>query len=285
MNNNYCFLNGKILPIEEAKIGLQDIGILRGYGIYDGLTATKGKPFHFADHWNRLISGAHMLNLNIPITEEKTEKVIVELLEKNGFGQSANQRANVRIILTGGETVNGIEYNFENPTLYILTEKWNPPAGGSADLYESGGKLLTYNHMRELPEYKTTNYIQAVNLQNWRKEEKAIEVLYTHDAEVLECATSNIFIIKNKTLITADENILKGITRKVVLELVAGKYKIEERIVGEEELKTADEVFITSSFKDIVPIVKIDDFEVANGQVGPITKDLMNEFAKVINIG
>jgi branched-subunit amino acid aminotransferase/4-amino-4-deoxychorismate lyase len=78
---------------------------------------------------------------------------------------------------------------------------------------------------------------------------------------------------------------LKGITRKVVLELVAGKYKIQERRVEEEELKTADEIFITSSFKDIVPIVKIDDFKVANGEVGPITKDLMKEFAKVINIG
>jgi len=286
--NEYCFLNGKILPIAEAKVGLKDIGLLRGYGIYDGLTALGGKPFRFVDHWNRLISGAHILDLNIPITEEKAEKVIIELLEKNGFGQSTNQRANVRIILTGGETVNGIEYDFENPTLYILTEIWESLP---KDFYENGSKLVTYRHMRELPEYKTTNYIRAVNLQNWRKEEKAIEILYVYDNQVLECATSNIFIVKDlpaqagKTLITADENILKGITRKVVLELAEGKYKIEERIVGEDELKTADEVFITSSFKDIVPIVRIDDFEVAGGKVGLVTKDLMERFAKVINIG
>lgn len=136
--------------------------------------------------------------------------------------------------------------------------------------------------MRELPEYKTSNYIRATNLQNWRKEEKAIEVLFVYDGEILECATSNIFIIKNKTLITPNENILKGITRKVVLELADGKYKIEERPVGEDELKTSDEIFITSSFKDIVPIVKVDDFEVGNGKVGEITKDLMARFKEYI---
>src|SRR3989338_2385098 len=222
--NQYCFLNGKILPFAEAKV------------------------------------------------------VIEEILLKNGF----SKRANVRMILTGGKTLNGIEYDFEHPTFYILAEKWEPL---SQDFYERGVRLITYEHMRELPEYKTVNYIRAVNLQNWRKEEKALEILYTYGGEVLECATSNIFIVKNKTLITPDENILKGITRKVVLELALNKYKIEERPVEEEELKTADEVFITSSFKDIVPIVRINDFEVANGQVGPVTKKLSEEFAKVVNIG
>lgn len=273
-----CFLNGKILPISEARISVSDIGLLRGFGLYEGITALGGKPFRFSDHWNRLLSGAHVLNLNVPITEEKAEKVIGELAAKNGF----IDRANVRVILTGGETIGGIEYDFETPTFYILVEKWEPLP---AELYENGGKLLTYRHMREMPEYKTTNYIRAVNLQNWRKEEKAVEILFTYDGEVLECATSNIFIVKNQTLITPAENVLLGITRKVVLELAQELgLKTEERVILEEELKTADEIFITSSFKDIVPIVKIDDFEVGKGQIGPITKDLMRKFASVINL-
>ena len=273
----YCFLNGKVLPAEEAKVSLSDIGLLRGYGIYDGMAAFKGRPFRFVDHWNRFVSGAHILNLNIPITEEKAEKIIMELLEKNGL----MERANIRMILTGGETLGGIEYDFENPTFYILTEKWEslPP-----DYYQNGAKLVTYTHKRELAEYKTTNYIRATVLQNFRKDEKAVEILYTFDGEVLECATSNFFIVKNKNLITPSENILKGITRKVIMELCDGKYKIEERPVAEEELKTADEVFITSSFKDIVPIVKIDDFEVGGGEVGPVTKDLIAKFKAYIAV-
>jgi len=257
-------------------VSVLDIGLLRGYGIYEGIAAFRGKPFRFADHWNRFVSGAHILNLNIPITEEKAEKVIGEIIEKSGYGE----RANVRFILTGGKTLGGIEYDFDNPTFYIVAEKWEPL---SSDLYEKGAKLITYRHLRELPEYKTINYIRAVNLQNFRKEEKALEILYVYDGEVLECATSNIFIVKNKILITPVENVLKGITRKVVLELAEqNNIKIEERPVREEELKTADEVFITSSFKDIVPIVKIDDFMIGSGEVGDMTKNLMSKFAEII---
>ena len=130
-------------------------------------------------------------------------------------------------------------------------------------------------------------YIQAVSLQDLRKEQKAVEILYVYDGEILECATSNIFLVKNGKLITPSDGILGGITRKVILELAkaSGQYEIEERLVYEDELKTADEIFITSSFKDVVPVVNIDDFEVGNGQVGPITKDLMQAFAKVTNMG
>lgn len=277
--NEFCFINGQIVPTAEGKVGVEDIGILRGYGLYEGVAVLKGKPFRFGDHWNRFLSGAHILNLNVPVTEEKAAKIIGELAAKNNF----MERGNARMILTGGKTQGGIEYDFENPTFFILVEKWEPLP---KDLYENGGRLVTYMHVRELPEYKTTNYIRAVNLQNWRKEEKSIEVLFVHDGEVLECATSNIFMVKNGVLITPLENILKGITRKAILEIASGlNIKIEERPVGEEELKTADEVFITSSFKDIVPVVKIDDFEVVGGQVGPVTRSLMAEFAKIINIG
>ena len=121
-------------------------------------------------------------------------------------------------------------------------------------------------------------------MQNWKKEEGAVEVLYINDGEVLECTTSNICLVKNRTLITPAENVLGGITKKVTLELaIEAGYNIEERIVYQDELKTADEVFITSSFKDIVPIVKVDDFQVADGKVGEVTKDLMQKFKTYIN--
>jgi branched-subunit amino acid aminotransferase/4-amino-4-deoxychorismate lyase len=273
----YCFLNGQVVPLEEAKVSVLDIGLLRGYGIYDGLTTLNGQPFRFADHWARFSDGAHTLDLNIPITEETCEKKIKDILEKSNL----KERANVRLILTGGPTVGGIEYVFETPTFYITAEKWESLP---KEYYEVGAKLLTYNHLREMPEHKTTNYIRAVSLQNWRKEEKAVEVLYVNDGEVLECATSNICLVKDGVIITPAENVLKGITLKVVGEL-AGQvgYGFERRLVYQDELKTADEVFITSSFKDIVPVVKIDDFSIGSGGVGSVTKDLMARFAKTIN--
>jgi len=260
-------------------VGVEDIGLLRGYGIYDGLAGIDGKPFRFTDHFQRFLNGAHALNLNVPITEDSCQKKIIEILEKSDL----KERANIRMILTGGQTIGGIEYEFEKPTFYMTAEKWEALP---QELYENGAKLLTYNFLRELPEHKTINYIRAVNLQNWRKEEKAVEILYVHEGQVLECATSNICLVKDKTIITPAENVLGGITLKVVLELAEeSKYKIEKRLVYEEELKTADEVFITSSFKDIVPIVKIDNFMVGDGKIGPVTSDLMRQFAEYIKVG
>ncbi len=276
--NQYCFLNGEIVPLEEAKVSVLDIGLLRGYGIYDGIAGINGRPFRFPDHWVRFLSGAHILNLNVPITEDGAKKKIEELLKKN----HGDKRANIRMILTGGNTINGIEYDFEKPTFYIVTEGWEQLP---KEYYDEGAKLITYPHIRELPEYKTINYIRAVNLQNYKKEEKAVEILFVKDGNILECSTSNVFLVKDSKLITPAENILKGITRKVVLEIASKSgLVIEERIVLEEELKSADEVFITSSFKDIVPIVKIDDFEVGDGKVGEITMDLMKRFAVEISI-
>jgi branched-chain amino acid aminotransferase len=269
-NENHCFLNGQVVPISEARVSVLDIGLLRGYGIYDGMAAFGGKPFRFADHWERFVNGAHFLNLNIPITEDKCEKVIKELLEKSGL----QERANIRMILTGGQTLNGIEYNFESPTFYITVEKFEPL---SEEYYSKGAKLVTYPYKREMPEHKSTNYITAVNLQNFKKEEGAVEILYIHEGEILECATSNIFIVKNGTICTPGEGVLSGITRKVVTEM----HPVEMKLVSENELKIADEVFITSSFKDTV--TKIDDYTIGNGQVGPVTKDLMEKFAKLIS--
>jgi len=277
MNKKYCFLNGKVMPLGDAKVGIEDIGLLRGYGIYDGLATFNGKPFRFADHWNRFVDGAHALGLNIPITEDLCKRKITEIVNKSGI----KDRGTIRMILTGGQTINGIEFDFENSTFYITAEEF---VSLPEEYFKKGSKLITYNHQREMPEHKTINYIQGVNLQNWKKGEKAVEILYVNDGEVLECTTSNICIVKDKTLINPAENVLGGITKKVVLELAkeAG-YEIDERIVYQDELKTADEVFIMSSFKDIVPIVKIDDFEVADGKVGEITKDLMVKFKDYIN--
>jgi len=131
-----------------------------------------------------------------------------------------------------------------------------------------------------MPEYKTIHYISAVAYQKARKAAGALEVLYVSKGNVLECATSNFGIIKNGTVIMPKDGILHGVTRTVTLELArAANYPVEERAVSLDELLAADEAFITSSFKDIVPVVRIDNATIANGKPGPITQDLMARFA------
>ena len=274
--NQYCFLNGEVLPLQDARVSVLDIGLLRGYGIYEALTVIKGKPLHFADHWQRLERGAKVLNIKVPITKESAEEKIVEIVEKSGF----STRANVRIVLTGGEVLNGIEHNSLKPTFYMVAEEWKALP---KENFEKGAKLITHKYKREMPELKTTNYIVGASLQDIKNQKGALEILYINEGKVLECATSNIFLVKDGVLITPEKDILEGVTRKIVLELAQGVYNIEKREVSFEEIKSADEVFITASFKDIVPVVMVDNFNIGDRVVGKVTKDFIERFTKYLS--
>ncbi len=262
--------------MRDAKVSILDIGLLRGYGMYEALAVINTKPLHFSDHWQRLIRGAEALNIKVPVSAKLAEEIIIEIVKKSEF----TTRASIRIVLTGGRVINGIEHNFDEPTFYMLAEEWKALP---KENYEKGAKLITHEYKREMPKLKTTNYIMGASLQNFKNENGALEILYVNEGKVLECATSNIFLIKDNVLITPEEEVLEGITRKIVLKLAEQDYKVERREVSFQELKSADEVFITASFKDIVPVVKVDNFKIADGLVGKITRDLMGKFAKYLS--
>lgn len=267
---DYCYLNGKIVPINEAFVSIFDTGILRGYGVYDGSTVFGKNIFRFEDHLKRLRNSAKLIGLSSTLSDVEIKNVMQELVSKNNY-----TRTNLRTVLTGGDAIDGIFPTPGKPTFFIIAEEWKPLPQG---LYKDGGKLITHEHQRYLPEAKTTNYIEAVKLQPLRKSSGAIEILFVSNGQVLECATSNAFAFIGDTLVTPNKNMLGGITRKVVLELAQGHYKVEERNLSVVELFSADEIFITSSYKDIVPIVIIDDKAVGHGKVGEKTKNLMALF-------
>ena len=267
----HCYQNGAIIPVAEAGINVYDIGILRGYGIYEALMTSHRRPFLFADHMTRYRKTAEAMHLMVPVTDEKIHNAITELVERN----VPSGEAIVKLIITGGLAHGGIEYDSEQPTFYILVEPFVPV---DERYYEHGGSLITFEHLRQFPQLKTTNYIQAVMLQSTRKQAGAIEVLYTWHDTVLECSTSNFFIVKDNTLITAKDEVLLGITRKGVIDVARSHFAIEERTLHASELFSADEAFITSSFKDVLPIVSIGDHVLRDGTVGPVTKRVMQLF-------
>lgn len=276
MSGPLCYLNGTLIPLAEARVGVLDLGMLRGFGIYEGITAFSDKPFRFNDHWERFELSAHALGLVIPAKKEEIEAAMRELIKRNSPGK----RAGIRMVLTGGEALHGLEHVPGRETLFIVAE---PVVPLSSELYEKGAKLITYEHQRFMPEMKTINYITAVILQEKRKAAGAIEILYTSNDRVLECATSNVAIVKNGKVITPDADILKGVTRKVMLEVAREAHQVEERAVSIDEFFDADEAFITSSFKDIVPIVTVDARTIGTGKPGLVTKDLMKRFAAYAN--
>lgn len=270
----YCYYDNRLMPIWEARVSPDDLGILRGFAIYEGITAFGAFPFHFKDHWQRFESSAKALGMKLPLSEDAAYEAATSVIKKNA---PDGGRMNLRLILSGGPAVSGIEYDPTRSNFYILAEKHQPLP---ASTYERGASLITHEHARFMPEYKTVSYITAVMLQRERKAASAIEVLYIDLGQVLECSTSNVCIVKDGRVITPKDGILMGITRKIALELAKEKYPVEQRQVTLDELLDAQEVFITSSFKDIVPIVSVDGKKIGDGAPGPVTKDLIARFAE-----
>ncbi|MBT3412988.1 MAG: amino acid aminotransferase [Candidatus Jacksonbacteria bacterium] len=263
----YCYLNGAIIPFKNASLPLNDLGVLRGYGIFDYIRARNGK-FCFIDrHIDRFFGSAKKMGLQVPITKEKLFNTLTELIQKN-----KDPNAHARIVLTGGESSNGISKDGEE-NMYILFHEDDPFPG---EVYTEGVKLMTIPYQRDLVDIKTLNYAPAVKNQAQQKKEEAFEILYTPDGCITEASRANFFLWNGDVLVTPKEGILHGITRDVVLELAQKDYKIEEREVKIGELESATEAFITATGKDIVPVVKVDNMVVGDGKVGRNTQKLMD---------
>lgn len=257
------------MPLVEACLPIDDISILRGYGVFDFLRTVNKKPFHLKDHYERLVNSARVLDLEVPITLGELEKVLTELLQKNNLVE-----AGFRMVLTGGRLVNGI--NFSKPNFFILTEEWKSLPN---ELFHQGAKLISCCYCRILPEAKNTNYLLAVKKQKEKKEQQALEILYLdREGNILEASTSNFFAFLDDKLITPQENILFGITRKIIIELAKDILPVRERQLSLEEVKKASECFITATNKDVVPVVRIDDNIIGSGVPGPKTKILMQRY-------
>ncbi len=268
----YCYINGQVVRTTEAKVGVYDIGMLRGFGIYEALATYNRKPFMLAAHLERFRNSTARMDLQIPVSDAEFEKIVLDLIERN---IPQGKEAAIRIILTGGEAIAGIEYDHSKPTFYILVEEMEQLA---PRLFEEGCSVIVSEHLRQFPLSKTTNYIQAVLLQGERQRVNALEILYTWQGKVLECATSNFFIVKGGKIITPKDDILLGITRKAAMIAAGNHFPIEEREVSVDEMYAADEAFLTSSFKDVVPVVKVGDKAIADGKPGPVTREVMRLF-------
>lgn len=266
----YTYVNGKILPHEQAVVRVDDIGLSRAFGVYDGIMTYNGAPFELPAHYRRLSRSAKLLGLRVPVSEKQLRGIITTLVRKNSFKHPI-----VRVLLTGGTTLQGINFDPKHPTLIVLLEERKKLPQTA---FTKGVRVITYEYERQIPEAKTINYIAAVRFQGALRKAKATEGIYVHDGQAFEATTSNFFIVKGKTIVTPKDGILNGITRQVALSLAkqAG-YKIVERPISIRALFSADEVFLTSSFKEILPVSHIDGKRVKKSP-GPVTEELARRF-------
>lgn len=268
---NYCYINGKILPTEKASVSVNDLGVIRGFGAFDYLRTYNGIPFLFDEHMNRFERTAKILKMKIPVKRNEMRKIIETLVRKNKI-----KNAGIRIVLTGGASMNGVDYDLRTPTFFITAKELpNYPK----TIYEDGVSLMTAEYMREFPEAKSTNYLRMLTLFPEKKKKGMFEILYKFKGYIFEGTTFNFFGVKGKTLVTPKQDILLGTRRNLVISLAKKHgYKIAERPIALPELEELSEAFITSTTRDIVPVVRIDGVRIGNGNVGTHTKQLMNAY-------
>jgi branched-subunit amino acid aminotransferase/4-amino-4-deoxychorismate lyase len=266
----YCYFNGAIIEESAVCISPYDLGVLRGYGVFDVMCTANGKPFHLTDHWKSFVKSAEELHLTPPVSQKQYTAIITELVATSPY-----RNTSIRTVLTGGISPNGITLPV-TPTFFILLhdmDQFTP----APDLYKTGAKVIIDDYMRAHTRSKTTSYIEAIRNQKRRNDADAVEILYAHDDHITECATSNVFIIKNDTLITPESTVFHGVTRQIIITLARqNAIMTQECDITVEELRSADEMFITGSAKHILPIVMVDGTTIGTGEPGMMTRRLMH---------
>ena len=276
-NNALWYINGRWVHPNEGTISINDVAVLRGYSAFESLRTYNRRPFHLDEHLNRLYRSAKMIELDIPYTREYITDIISQIIERNSY-----THASIRILVTGGETENGILPS-GNPVLAVLITQL-----GERDMerFAKGYKVITSRLQRVSPEAKTTNYIEAVRSLKEAVRRDAVDALFVNEqGQVLEGTRSNFFVFRGDILVTPIVGILLGVTRNTVLELTQGLFTIDERPISLDELPQVDEAFITSSSKEITPVVHIDDIVIGNGKPGPRTTALEQRFIEMVERG
>lgn len=257
----YHFINGDFVPQTEAKIFIHDLALLRGYGIFDFFRTYHRKPVLIDSYLNRFVNSASIAGLKIPLKNTEIKSIIEKLIS-----QSSYQECAFRMMLTGGYSLDA--FTSTKPNFLILTENFNKP---SEKEYLDGVNIITHEYQRDFPEAKTLNYSTAIIFNSRNPDKKASEILYYNQDKISEASRSNFFVIQGERLITAGENILKGITRQTVLSIAKNDFKIEQVNFPIGQLSNVDEAFITSTIKGILPVVKIDDLIIGDGKPGKKT--------------
>jgi branched-subunit amino acid aminotransferase/4-amino-4-deoxychorismate lyase len=268
----YVFVNGQFLPQEKASIPVNDLAVLRGYGVFDFFLVKNGLPLFFEDHWNRLQQSAAEMNLTVPFSREDAQEMLLAL-----YTQMPYELAGARITLTGGCSPDGYLPGDMANSLVTLT----PLAPFPQSLPEKGIGLMTVDYRRPFAKAKTIDYSMGIKMLPYAKSKGFQELLFVQNGWVSECPRSNIFVISQENrLITPSEGTLEGITRKRILRHAESLLKVELRPVLLQELLEAKEVWISSTTKGIWSVGNIDGVLIGDGKAGPVAQKLYGALLK-----
>jgi len=280
------YLSGRLVDRDKAMISVFDHGLLYGDGVFEGIRSYNSLVFKLKEHIDRLYRSAEAIELNIPMTKADMIKAVLKTLKANGL-----KDAYIRLVVTRGPGDLGLDpRKCKAPTVFIITDKISLYP---KEFYRNGLAIITARTKRNLttalnPKIKSLNYLNNILAKIEAIKAGTEEaIMLTYNDYVAECTGDNIFIISGGRLITppADVGALEGITRSAVIGL-AGKLGIgvEEKMIKIEDIYAANEVFLTGTAAEIIPVTMIDKRRISGGKPGEITKRLMREFKLITKL-
>ena len=262
------YINDRFVNDEDAVLHVFDLSIQRGYGIFDFFRVVDGQPLYMDFHLKRFYGSARAMHLSVPYEPDQIKAIAHQLVQN-----TSGKEQGIRITLTGGYSANG--YSLATPNLIMTC---GPVKICNEADFEKGFNIITHEHIREFPEVKSINYLMAVWLQPLLVERKADDVLYHKNGIISEFPRANVFIVTHdKKLATPAKNVLPGITRRNIIELAGNVMPVEVRDISVDELMAAPEVFLASTTKLVMPIVKINDKPVGDGTPGEYSRILYSK--------
>jgi len=276
------WLNGDLVPREEAKISVFDHAVLYGDGVFEGIRSYAGKVFRLEAHVRRLYDSARGIRLAIPMTQEEMARAVTDTLAANGLADSY-----IRVVVTRGAGTLGLDPNrCPHPTVFIICDKITLYP---KELYENGLEVITASTMRNHPNavnprLKSLNYLNNILAKIEAIDAGTLEaVMLNHLGYVAECTGDNLFVVRDSRLFTPPiaAGILEGITRDEIIDIARRQgTEVREENLTRQDLYVADECFLTGTAAEVVPVVRIDKRPIGAGVPGPVTKRLAEAFRR-----
>lgn len=264
-NPFYC-IDGKLVAANRASIRIRDLSFSRGYGAFDSMRTYHGVPHGLDMHLKRLQRSAKLLHLQFPVSKKTLARDVLKTLRANRFPESL-----IKIYLTG--CISNSFLPEQKPSVVICVEPFQPYPVWQ---YEKGIALATSPLARTLPEAKSTAYLSGVHGTIQARRQGMDEVVFVDkNNAILEGSTFNVFAVIGRKLVTASKDVLSGITAQEVIRIARKHgFTILRRPITPRDLQTCSEMFITSSIRELLPIVRVNHRRIGQGKPGPVYREL-----------
>lgn len=268
------YLNGEYLPQSQAKVSVLDRGFLFGDGVYEVVPVFGGRPLRLNEHLDRLNRSMNRVSLQNPLTANEWNEIFQTLLDRN----PGTDRSIYLQVTRGAAAIRDLSVDPEiRPTVFVMVNEIKPV--DYAQL-EAGIEAITVEDFRwKACDIKSVSLIANVMVRLYANQSSVVDAVMVRDGLLTEATASNVFVVRNGVISTPPKSdcLLPGITRDLVLELaLANGFEVHERDINVTELETVDEIWLTSSTREIAPVVKINTHVIGNGVAGPVWRKIIS---------